>query len=151
MGFCVWRLMLTTDVGKERWTAWEVIDTIFPYDTKAYVRAFNNRGVVLVWSRLLSHQLIELLTGRLTRAHRLVKIDDASPARLRDIITSAKRVLGDLKEVDVDSRVRGDYLEISEEELSKILMNKLELLGGETKLIVEVVWDVAGISLIARD
>lgn len=143
----VWRLMLTTDVGKERWTAWEAIDTIFPYDTKAYARAFNKKGVVLIWSRLSSHRLIELLAGRLTRAHRLVKIDDASPARLRDIITSAKRVLGDLKEVDVESRVRGDYLEVSEEELSKILINKLELLGGKAKLVVEVIWDVAGISL----
>ncbi|TDA34079.1 hypothetical protein DSO06_06320 [Candidatus Nezhaarchaeota archaeon WYZ-LMO8] len=139
--------MLTTDVGKERWTAWEVIDTIFPYDTKAYVRAFNDRGVVLVWSRLPSHQLIELLTGRLTRAHRLVELDDASPARLRDIIVSARRVLRDLKEVSVESRIRGNYLEVSEEELSRILMDKLGLIGGEVKLVVEVVWDVAGISL----
>lgn len=142
--------MLTTDVGKERWTAWEVIDTIFPYDTKAYVRAFNKRGVVLVWSRLPSHQLIELLRGRLTRAHKLVKIDDASPARLRDIIASARRVLGYLKEVDVESRIRGDYLEVSEEELSRILMDRLELLGGGTKLVIEVIWDVAGISLKAK-
>ncbi|MEM4467611.1 MAG: hypothetical protein QXQ03_01425 [Candidatus Nezhaarchaeales archaeon] len=147
----MWRLMLTTDVGKERWTAWEVIDTIFPYDTKAYVRAFNDRGIVLVWSRLSSHQLIELLSARLTRAHKLIEIDDASPARLRDIMVSAKRVLGGLKEVNVESRIRGDHLEVSEEELSRILMDKLGLLGGKTKLIVEVIWDIAGLSLRATD
>lgn len=142
---------MTTDVGKERWTAWEVIDTIFPYDTKAYVRAFNDRGIVLVWSRLSSHQLIELLSARLTRAHKLIEIDDASPARLRDIMVSAKRVLGGLKEVNVESRIRGDHLEVSEEELSRILMDKLGLLGGKTKLIVEVIWDIAGLSLRATD
>ncbi|MDH5815999.1 MAG: hypothetical protein QE164_04355 [Candidatus Nezhaarchaeota archaeon] len=147
----MWRLMLTTDVGKERWTAWEVVDTIFPYDTKAYVRAFNDRGIVLVWSRLSSHQLIELLSARLTRAHKLIEIDDASPARLRDIMVSAKRVLGGLKEVNVESRIRGDHLEVSEEELSRILMDKLGLLGGKTKLIVEVIWDIAGLSLRATD
>lgn len=143
--------MLTTDVGKERWTACEVIDTIFPYDVRAYVRAFNNKGVVLVWSKLSSNQLVKLLAGRLTRAHRLIMIDDTSPARLRDIIASARRVLGSLREVSVESRIRGDYLEVNERELSRILMDRLELLGGEMKLVIEVVWDIAGISLRTKD
>lgn len=147
MGLALWRLMLTTDAGKERWTAWEVIDTIFPYDLKAYVRAFNDRGIVLVWSSLPSHQLIGLLSGRLTRAHKFVAFNDSSPARLRDIITSAKRVLKGLKEVDVVSRVRGDYLKVNEEELSSIIMERLGLVGGKKKLVIDVVWDVAGLSL----
>ncbi len=140
--------MLTTEAGKERWTAWEAIDTIFPYDLNAYVRAFNDRGVVLVWSSLPGRQLVELLSGRLTRAYKFVVFDDASPARLRDIIASAKRVLKGLKRVNVVSRVRGDYLEVDEEKLSSMIMERLELTGGEKKLVINVVWDVVGLSLV---
>lgn len=140
--------MATTDVGKERWTAWEIIDAVYPYDLNAYVRAFNKRGVVLLWSRLPGHQLIELLLNKITRVYKLVKFDDASPARIRDIVASARRVLGDLKEVNVESRVRGDYLEANENELSNIVMDSLKLIGGDMKLVIEVVWDVAGLSLI---
>jgi len=143
--------MLTTEAGKERWTAWEVIDTIFPHDLKAYVRAFNNKGVVLVWSSLSGSQLIELLSGRLTRAYKFVVFDDASPARVRDIIASAKRVLKGLREVDVVSIVRGDYLEIDEEKLSSVIMERLELTGGKKRLVINVVWDVAGLSLASED
>lgn len=140
--------MATTDVGKERWTAWEIIDAVFPYDVNAYVRAFNKRGIVLLWSRLPGRQLVELLLNKLTRVHRLVKFDDASPTRIRDIVASARRVLGGLKEVKVESRVRGDYLRVSENELSNIVMDSLKLIGGDRTLIIEVVWDVAGLSLI---
>ncbi|MCC6042444.1 MAG: hypothetical protein LM598_02285 [Candidatus Verstraetearchaeota archaeon] len=146
----MWRLMLTTEAGKERWTAWEVIDTIFPHDVNAYVRAFNDKGIVLVWSSLPVRQLIELLSGRLTRAHKFVVFDDASPARLRDIIASAKRVLKGMKEVNVMSRIRGDYLEVDEEELSSIIMDRLELTGGKRRLVIDVVWDVAGLSLVGE-
>lgn len=142
--------MLTTEAGKERWTAWEVIDTIFPHDVNAYVRAFNDKGIVLVWSSLPVRQLIELLSGRLTRAHKFVVFDDASPARLRDIIASAKRVLKGMKEVNVMSRIRGDYLEVDEEELSSIIMDRLELTGGKRRLVIDVVWDVAGLSLVGE-
>jgi len=141
---------LTTEAGKERWTAWEVIDTIFPHDVNAYVRAFNDKGIVLVWSSLPVRQLIELLSGRLTRAHKFVVFDDASPARLRDIIASAKRVLKGMKEVNVMSRIRGDYLEVDEEELSSIIMDRLELTGGKRRLVIDVVWDVAGLSLVGE-
>jgi len=146
----MWRLMLTTEAGKERWTAWEVIDTIFPHDVNAYVRAFNDKGIVLVWSSLPIRQLIELLSGRLTRAHKFVVFDDASPARLRDIIASAKRVLKGMKEVNVMSRIRGDYLEVDEEGLSNIIMDRLELTGGKRRLVIDVVWDVAGLSLVGE-
>jgi len=146
----MWRLMLTTEAGKERWTAWEVIDTIFPHDVNAYVRAFNDKGIVLVWSSLPIRQLIELLSGRLTRAHKFVVFDDASPARLRDIIASAKRVLKGMKEVNVMSRIRGDYLEVDEEGLSSIIMDRLELTGGKRRLVIDVVWDVAGLSLVGE-
>jgi hypothetical protein len=142
--------MLTTEAGKERWTAWEVIDTIFPHDVNAYVRAFNDKGIVLVWSSLPGRQLIELLSGRLTRAHKFVVFDDASPARLRDIIASAKRVLKGMKEVNVMSRIRGDYLEVDEEGLSSIIMDRLELTGGKRRLVIDVVWDVAGLSLVGE-
>jgi len=142
--------MLTTEAGKERWTAWEVIDTIFPHDVNAYVRAFNDKGIVLVWSSLPVRQLIELLSGRLTRAHKFVAFDDASPARLRDIIASAKRVLKGMKEVNVMSRIRGDYLEVDEEGLSSIIMDRLELTGGKRRLVIDVVWDVAGLSLVGE-
>jgi hypothetical protein len=142
--------MLTTEAGKERWTAWEVIDTIFPHDVNAYVRAFNDKGIVLVWSSLPVRQLIELLSGRLTRAHKFVVFDDASPARLRDIIASAKRVLKGMKEVNVMSRIRGDYLEVDEEGLSSIIMDRLELTGGKRRLVIDVVWDVAGLSLVGE-
>lgn len=141
---------MTTEAGKERWTAWEVIDTIFPHDVNAYVRAFNDKGIVLVWSSLPVRQLIELLSGRLTRAHKLVAFDDASPARLRDIIASAKRVLKGMKEVNVMSRIRGDYLEVDEEGLSSIIMDRLELTGGKRRLVIDVVWDVAGLSLVGE-
>jgi len=141
---------LTTEAGKERWTAWEVIDTIFPHDVNAYVRAFNDKGIVLVWSSLPVRQLIELLSGRLTRAHKFVVFDDASPARLRDIIASAKRVLKGMKEVNVMSRIRGDYLEVDEEGLSSIIMDRLELTGGKRRLVIDVVWDVAGLSLVGE-
>ena len=141
---------MTTEAGKERWTAWEVIDTIFPHDVNAYVRAFNDKGIVLVWSSLPVRQLIELLSGRLTRAHKFVVFDDASPARLRDIIASAKRVLKGMKEVNVMSRIRGDYLEVDEEELSSIIMDRLELTGGKRRLVIDVVWDVAGLSLVGE-
>jgi hypothetical protein len=142
--------MLTTEAGKERWTAWEVIDTIFPHDVNAYVRAFNDKGIVLVWSSLPVRQLIELLSGRLTRAHKFVVFDDASPARLRDIIASAKRVLKGMKEVNVMSRIRGDYLEVDEEGLSSIIMDRLELTGGKRRLVIDVDWDVAGLSLVGE-
>jgi len=142
---------LTTEAGKERWTAWEVIDTIFPYDLNAYVRAFNDKGVVLVWSSLSGRQLKDILSGRLTRAYKSVVFDDASPARLRDIIASAKRVLRGLKAVSVVSRVRGDYLEVDEERLTSMIMERLELTGGEKRLIINVVWDVAGLSLVDED
>ena len=151
MGFALWRLMLTTEAGKERWTAWEVIDTIFPHDLNAYVRAFNDRGVVLVWSSLSGSQLIELLSRRLTRAHKFVVFNDASPARLRDIIASAKRVLKGSREVNVVSRIRGDYLEIDEERLSSVIMERLELVGGKKRLVINVVWDVVGLSLVSED
>lgn len=141
---------MTTEAGKERWTAWEVIDTIFPHDVNAYVRAFNDKGIVLVWSSLPVRQLIELLSGRLTRAHKFVVFDDASPARLRDIIASAKRVLKGMKEVNVMSRIRGDYLEVDEEGLSSIIMDRLELTGGKRRLVIDVVWDVAGLSLVGE-
>ena len=141
---------MTTEAGKERWTAWEVIDTIFPHDVNAYVRAFNDKGIVLVWSSLPVRQLIELLSGRLTRAHKFVVFDDASPARLRDIIASAKRVLKGMKEVNVMSRIRGDYLEVDEEDLSSIIMDRLELTGGKRRLVIDVVWDVAGLSLVGE-
>jgi hypothetical protein len=143
--------MLTTEAGKERWTAWEVIDTIFPYDLNAYVRAFNDRGVVLVWSSLPSHQLIGLLSGRLTRAYKFVAFDDTSPAKLRDIIASAKRILKGSKDVYVVSKIRGDYLGIDEEELSGIIMKELELVGGRRRLVINVVWDVVGLSLVNED
>jgi hypothetical protein len=151
MGLALWRLMLTTEAGKERWTAWEVIDTIFPHDLNAYVRAFNNKGVVLVWSSLPGRQLMELLSGRLTRAYKFIVFNDTSPARLRDIITSAKRVLKGLRDVDVVSRIRGDHLGINEEELSSMIMERLELTGGKKRLMINVVWDVVGLSLVSED
>ena len=148
MGPALWRLMLTTEAGKERWTAWEVIDTIFPYDLNAYVRTFNNRGVVLVWSSLPSRQLVELLSSRLTRAYKFVTFNDTSPARLRDIIASAKRILKGSRDVDVVSKIRGNHLEIDEEKLSSTIMERLELTGGKKKLVINVVWDVVGLSLV---
>lgn len=151
MGLIVWRLLVTTDVGKEQWTRWEILDTIFPYDVNVYVRTFNKRGVLLVWSRLSSSQLMELLMNRLTRAYKLIHFDDCCPARLRDIIFSARRLIGDFKDISIESEVRGDYLGINEKELTGVLMEELNCLGGERKLMVEVVWDVVGLSLLSSD
>ena len=150
MGLIVWRLLVTTDVGKEQWTWWEILDTIFPYDANVYVRIFNRRGVLLVWSQLPGNQLMKLLMNRLTRAYRLVHFDDCCPARLRDIIFTAKRLVGGLRDISIESEVRGDYLGINEKELTDILIRELNCLGGEKKLMVEVVWDIVGLSLSSR-
>ncbi len=142
---------MTTDVGKEQWTWWEILDTIFPYDTNVHVRIFNRKGDLLVWSRLPSSRLLELLMNRLTRAYKLMCFDDCCPARLRDIVFSARRLVGDFRDISIESEVRGDYLDIDEKELANILMEELNCLGGERKLIVEVVWDVVGLSLSGKD
>ncbi|MDI9619703.1 MAG: hypothetical protein QFX33_02650 [Candidatus Nezhaarchaeota archaeon] len=146
MGSALWRLLVTTDVGREQWTRWEVLDTVFPYDQGVRVRVFDRKGVLLVWSSLESNNLLQLLVGRLTRARRLVRFDDSCSCKLRDIVYSAKRIVGGFRNFKVKSEVRGGYLCMGCEELSNAVSVELGCLGGIETLLIEVVWDVVGLS-----
>lgn len=144
----MWRVLVTTDVGKEEWTYWEILDTVFPYDVDVRVRGFGRRGTLLIWSKLSGDQLLSILAKRLTKTYKIICFDDCCPARIRDIMLSARRVVKGARDFSVEVEVRGDYLGISEKELKDILIGGLNCLGGKKRLLVEVVWDVVGLSLL---
>jgi len=141
----MWRLMATTDVGKEAWSKWEILDTLYPYDQQVYVRAFTGFGVLLVWSKLEARTIVDLLRNRVTRIYRIVPFELAVPPKSRDVVSAARALVGEEKSFHLTCEVRGDYLDVRREELIELLRRELKCFGGEKRLIVEVVWDVVGL------
>ena len=147
----MWRALVTTDIGREQWTFWEIMDTLYPYDHNVHVRIYNRRGVLLVWTKLATKDVLRLLANRLTRANKVIGFDDSTPPKLRDIISAIQRLIGNSRDFRIECEVRGGHLEIGKMELMKLLIEKFRFIGGIKKLLIEVVWDVVGLTILDRE
>ncbi len=157
-------LIVTCSRHLEEEASTEILKTLMSFgDSNAKAGHGRFSGIVVVDTSLDPFEVVNKIKTKILDeswsiryCHRFIPIEESAKATLDEIVTAVQKHVSKMQQNDsyrITIEKRGSELSTAEliDSIAKIIKNKVSLEKYDWKIVVEILGDIAGISIVKED